>query len=198
MEDYYKEKNIKVQKKKHIKNILKKLLYILLIPILIWNLIITVKAILNPNKIPSVFGIKTFCIISGSMEPNIHINDMIIVKEVTENEINKEDIITFVTKGETITHRVINIENKNGELIYTTQGDSNNIEDINKITFKDIEGKYIGKIPKIGKIVLTLKNKEVLGFTLAILICIYIINQKNANKKNKRASERIEYEKEKK
>ena len=178
-----------------IKKILIKIFYILLIPILIWNVTILIQTIQNPNETPSVFGIKIFCIISGSMEPNINVNDVVIIKEVSQNEINTGDIISFVVNGETITHRIINIErNSNGDLIYTTQGDNNNIEDKEKITFENIEGKYIGKIPKIGKIIIALKSKITLGVVIAILIFFYLIEQNINNKKIRRSEERKKYE----
>lgn len=194
MEDYYNEKNRKKQKKNLIKSIFIKLIYILILPIILWDLSIIVQTIQNPNKTPSVFGIKTFCIISGSMEPNIQINDVVLIKEVQQQEINKGDIISFVVNGETITHRVKNIESQEGDLLYITQGDANNIEDDTKIKFENIEGKYIGKIPKIGKIILALKSKITLGIVLTILIGLYIIEQKTSNKKIQRNNERIQYE----
>ncbi len=198
MEDYYNEKIKEKQKRKLLRTILIKLIYILILPIIIWDLAIIIQTIRNPNETPSVFGIKTFCIISGSMEPAIEINDVVLIKEVPQNEIRKEDIISFVVNGETITHRIIGIESKNNELFYTTKGDANNIEDETKITFDDIEGKYIGKIPKIGKIIFALKSKTTLGIVLVILIFLYIIEQNINNKKIKRSNERSKYEEEKK
>ncbi len=195
MEEYYNEKIRKKQVKKTIKNILVKLIYILLLPIIIWDLIIIIETIQNPNETPSVFGIKTFCIISGSMEPTISVNDIVIVKEVDQSEIKRGDIIAFKHKGETITHRIVNIsKSENGELLYTTQGDANNTEDEDKITFDEIEGKCIKVIPKIGKIVLALKSKTTLGIVLAVLIIIYIFEQKSNTKKIKRSNERAEYD----
>ena len=79
-------------------------------------------------------------------------------------------------------------------MIYITQGDANNIEDADTITFEDIEGKCIAKIPKIGKIAMALKNKATLGIVLIILILVYFIEQKSDNKKIRRSEERIKYE----
>ena len=199
MEDYYNEKIEKRQKKNLIKRILVKLIYILVLPIIIWNLAIIIQTLQNPNETPSVFGIKIFCIISGSMEPNISINDLLIIKEVSQNEINSKDIISFTVNGETITHRIENIStDESGDLVYTTKGDANNIEDADTIKFEDIEGKYIGKIPKIGKIILALKSKTTLGIVLLVLILLYIFEQKSNEKKIKRSNERIEYDENKK
>lgn len=181
----------------NIKNIIIKLLYVLLIPIIIWEAIIIIQTVQNPDEVPSINGIKTFCIISGSMEPQIQINDIVIVKEVPETEINIGDIISFNVNGEIITHRIIEIEkgqyNKN---LYITKGDANNVEDEEKITYEQIEGKYINKISKVGKIVFALKNKTTLVIVLVILILLYVIDQKSNNKKIKRSRIREQYEKE--
>lgn len=199
MEEYYEEKIKEKQKKKKIQHILIKLIYVFVLPIILYNLAIIIQTIQNPDETPSVFNIKTFCIISGSMEPTIHVNDVVLIKEVTQNEINNGDIISFNSGGDIITHRIINIENaESGMLLYTTKGDANNVEDEEKIIFEDIEGKYVGKIPKIGKIIIALKNKVVLAFVLSLLVCIYIIEQKASIKKIKRNSKRIEYEENKK
>ena len=196
MEDYYEEKLKKSQKRKLIGKILVKVIYILLLPIILWELIIVIKTIKNPNETPDVFGIKTFTIISGSMGPNISVNDLVIIKEVEKSEIKKGDIISFRINGETITHRVINIEtDMNGEILYTTQGDANNVQDYNKIKFENIEGKYIGKISKIGKISIVLKNKEKLIAVIVILLLIYVLEERNNIKKIKRSKTRIDYEK---
>lgn len=195
MEDYYNEKIKEKQKKQLLKTIVIKLIYILILPIIIWDLLIIIQTIQNPNKTPSVFGIKTFCIVSGSMEPQISVNDVVLIKEVEENEINKGDIISFTINGETITHRIVNIESKtDGKLVYTTKGDANNTEDQEQISFDNIEGKYIGKIPKIGKIILALKSKTTLGIVLIILAILYILEQRHNNKKMKRKNERIKYD----
>ncbi len=181
----------------NIKNIIVKLIYVLLIPIIIWDLLIMVQTIRNPNEVPSVNGIKTFCIVSGSMRPEIDINDVVIVKEVPETEINVGDVISFNTDGEIVTHRIIAIEkgqyNKN---LYITKGDANNVEDEEKITYEDIEGKYINKIPKVGKIIFALKSKTTLVIVLAVLILLYMIEQKSNNKKIQRSKIREQYEKE--
>ena len=76
----------------------------------------------KPKDIPSVLGIKMFCIISGSMEPEIYVNDLIIIKEVSKEEIFKGDIITFVNDGEVITHRVKKME-KNDIFVQENKGE---------------------------------------------------------------------------
>lgn len=198
MEDYYNKKINKAHITKVIKSILVKLIYILALPIIVWNLSMTIQMILNPYETPSMFGIKIFCIVSGSMEPSISVNDLVIIKEVDQNEINENDIISYNLRGEIITHRIIDIkEDVNNEIYYITQGDANNIEDSTPITYEKIEGKVIATIPQLGRIILALKSKTTLGIVLAILFILYIFEQRTNKKRIRRNNERIEYEKQK-
>lgn len=99
--------------------------------------------------------ISAYTIISNSMEPNLNIYDLVIDVKVDKNtDIKKGDIISFVTinNGQTITHRVVDIIDDNGTLLYKTKGDNNDKEDDIIITKENIKGKYLFKIPKIGRL----------------------------------------------
>ena len=181
-----------------IKKILIYIICIILIPIIIYDLCIIVQTFLEPENTPSFFGIKTFSIISGSMKPTIDIDDFVIVKNVDKNDIKVNDIITYRADNEITTHRVIKIEFKDNKFIYTTKGDNNEVTDIEKVEYGQIEGKYIGKISKFGKVISLLKNKYVFISILALLIICYIVQKKKIQKKIKRKEKREEYERESK
>jgi len=170
------------------------ILYIIIIPIIIYDMFLIAQTIINPNKTPDFFGYKTFYIVTGSMEPTIKINDIVIVKVEDKKNIQKNDIITFKLENEIVTHRVIDIAYNNGTLIYTTKGDKNDVTDIEKVEFEQIEGKYVTKVSKIGKMLNILKNKYIFGLILILLIICYIIQRKILLKKKERKYKREEYE----
>ncbi|MBR6034183.1 MAG: signal peptidase I [Clostridia bacterium] len=128
------------------------------------------------------------------MAPIININDVVFVKEVPAEEIKIDDIITFRSENAVITHRVTNIDKKNNEIVYTTKGDNNGVEDDEKISFNNVEGKLIGTIPKIGGLVSILKNKIVFTITIVILIACVSYQRKKINKKIERKEKREKYE----
>lgn len=199
MEEYYNDKIKQNAKTRKIKKMIFNFIYVLLIIAVFFETAILVKSRINPEITPDLFGIKIYSIISGSMEPEIKINDLIFVKRAKLSEINVGDIITFIEEGETITHRIINIEqDKSGNLQYRTKGDSNNTEDEKKVRFEKIEGKYFFRIPKLGKVFLLLQNKVILFFVIGMLIMLYLFDSKNSSKKMRRKQERIKYEKEQK
>lgn len=160
------------------KKILSVIVFLILIVILTYNTIIIVKSFIEPNKTPNFLGIKTYIIVSGSMEPNINIGDMVIVKEVDESKLKVGDIISYRNGQNVITHRItkINIDNEN--IQYITKGDNNNTEDSVVLTIDSIEGKVIKKIPYIGKFILFMQNKLAI-IILVVLFFIYFLNRKN-------------------
>ena len=178
-----------INKRKENIKIAKKVIEIIAI-ILIYNIILIAISSANKISLINILGYKTYILKTNSMEPTISINDVVITKKVEKDEIKIGDVITFVQDGEVITHRITQIDS-NGE--FTTKGDNNNIEDIFKITYDNIEGKHILTIPYLGKIVQVLDNKIVfLIITLIILIFMFITIQKQEKKENRREKKKIE------
>lgn len=192
----YTQEEIQNKKKKHEKRkkVIAIILYIILIPILIYNTILIAETIVNPNKTPSIFGIKTYVIISESMKPALEIGDIVLVKEQPEEELKVGDLISFRRGELVITHRIQEIIETNNVKQYVTKGDHNNVQDAEYITEEDIEGKVIIKIPYLGKIVLALKNKVVIISIIIIYYVYLLMNQSMKKRKQKRNLKRIEYE----
>ena len=114
-----------------------------------------------------------YVIVSGSMEPLIKVRDAIIIKRTTEDNIKVNDVVTYLSEdpsyyGILITHRVINIEETNGEKLYITKGDHNETVDRSPIKFNQIQGKVVMRIPKVGYLKYFLINYY--GWIIAILI----------------------------
>jgi len=127
----------------------------------------------NPTVNIPRFGLYT--IISPSMEPAVKVYDVVVDMNVfKESDIKKGDIITFissssVSKGLTVTHRVIDIvKNEDGSLSYITKGDNNQKSDQAPVKHKDILGKVLFKIPQLGRVQFLIADK--FGWILVILL----------------------------
>ena len=173
-------------RRKKINLIFKILIYSVILPITIYNLSLIIMSYIKADETPSFFGIKTYAVISGSMQPELKIGDVIVVKHVSNNELNVGDIISFRKDDSIITHR-ISEKSING---YTTKGDFNNVEDSGKVKYEDIEGKVIFKIPYIGKIVFAIKNKIFIIITVIMVFLTYMHNLKLKAKKEIRSEKR--------
>lgn len=171
------------------KKMLSVIIYLIIIPVIAINFIILIKSYIAPNEIPSIFGIKTFVIVSKSMEPTIMTGDAIFSTEPKNENIKINDVISFHDKQDINTHRIINILTENGVKKYITKGDNNKNPDKDKVTFDKIEGVYQFKLAGFGKIANFIKGKTTLVVLLIFLILISI-NQVNVSRKKLLRKER--------
>ena len=96
----------------------------------------------------NILGKSVLKVVTGSMEPSIHVGDFIKVEKVNTKNLKKGDIITFVSraqdvKGMLVTHRIISIAPDGS---FVTQGDANPISDELTVKPEDVVGKYTGKL----------------------------------------------------
>ena len=168
---------------------------IVIIPIIIYNMTLMIKVMINSNETPSFFGIKTFVIVSESMEPNIMPGDAIFVKSVNVDELNIGDVISFKDDGFTNTHRIVNIVSEGNEIKYRTKGDNNSKNDRKLVSSDDVEGKYIFRIKGFGSFMEAIKNKTTLVVLLILLIFILIYQTRLNKRKLERKEKRYEYNK---
>ncbi len=141
---------------------------LILIPILLINLVIIVKGSLSPKEVPTVFGYAPMAVITDSMntgkKETINAGDLVVTKKVDPETLQVGDIIMFKNNDSAIIHRIVSYDSKSGT--FTTKGDANNTEDLDPVQKKNIIGKYVGRVPGLGKFVLFSKTP------LGILICM--------------------------
>ena len=136
----------------------------------------------------SIFGFRMYKVMTGSMEPSIHVSDTILIKE--NDSYKKGDIVTYKDGNEYVTHRIVSVNEDN----IITKGDANNTED-SPIKEKDIIGKVIFKMTMLGFLVYLL-NKPIiwiLVFIIGILI-IFVIPDKEGNENSGRGKKKKEKE----
>ena len=119
------------------------------------------------------FGLYT--IISGSMEPNISVYDVVLAVDVEDlSTIKVGDVITFVSTwdvnyGTTVTHRVVNInQGENGEYNFNTKGDNNQSVDGATVSNANLVGKVVLRLPQLGRLQFFLATKT--GWFIVVFI----------------------------
>lgn len=97
--------------------------------------------------VSGIFNYQLIAIATGSMEPIYYRGDAVIYEKVKPKDIIEGDILVYTTTGGIITHRVIRIENRNGQRIFYTKGDNNLTNDNIEISENNVRGrvKYIVK-----------------------------------------------------
>ena len=118
---------------------------------------------------------SAYTIVSPSMVPAINVLDVVVTMRVNNPEdLEKGDIVTFNStdyrySGVLVTHRIVDIEKTtSGEYLYTTKGDNNNTQDSSRISFDEIYGRVLFRIPKIGYIQYYLSS--ILGWVAIIIV----------------------------
>ena len=129
------------------------------------------------NRAP-LFG--AYVIISNSMVPNINVMDAVVTMRVDSKDLKKDDVITFISKdprhsGITVTHRIVGIkQTESGDYAYRTKGDYNNVEDQTLVSYDNVIGKVILRIPYIGYLQRLLTTQ--IGWILVIVLpCLFIV-----------------------
>lgn len=178
------------QKKKKINNINKIFLFVIksfLSFILVFmSLLIVFGGI---YLIDLVYNVKTgknntplfgaYVIVTESMEPTISVNDAVVVKRVSDDDVNVGDIITFSSNtgyyaGYSITHRIVaKLINRSGNFVYRTKGDNNAKADMSLVSNDSILGKVILKLPKVGYIQAFVLSP--VGFVVSIIFPVILV-----------------------
>lgn len=130
------------------------------------------------NGVPSIFGLRVMSIQTESMYPTMKPGDLIFDTAVKDTgELKIGDIITYwtVIDGERVlnTHRITEIYDGGGYLIFQTKGDNNTIEDSLTVHESEIVGQYNGmKIAGLGKLFDYLQTST--GFLIVVVIPVAI------------------------
>lgn len=187
-------KNIK--RKQKINRILFILLYILLIPTILFSLFLIIIELGNSKEGPSFFNIELYTVISESMSPRLKINDIVIVKKGYEIESYKKgNIITFIRDNEVITHRIDRVISADMRPAFITKGDNNKVEDEELVKYENIIGKVVLTMPKVGALVNLLQNKLFFVSILCLLFGIMYFDNKSKKRRQERKLVREKYEK---
>lgn len=149
-----------------------------MISVLLWAVILaaalfafTTLATRDTTKVASIAGFTPLAVKSDSMLPAFRAGDLIIIRACDTAELQVGDIICFHAIIENQyalnTHRIAEIV-EGSIRSYVTRGDNNPVSDLQRIVDGDIVGKYVGKVPGVGRVLEFLGSS--LGFLLVILL----------------------------
>lgn len=102
--------------------------------------------------------VSLYTIVSGSMEPNINVWDVVISKKVkSPTDIKVGDVITFtstssISRGMIVTHRVMEVKKTDQGYVYKTKGDNNLSPDSAYAEYNNVIGKVILRVPQLGRV----------------------------------------------
>lgn len=181
-----------IQKRKELHARIRKLVYIFLV-IILYNIVLLYMSYIDKFDTPSFYIYKAYVITTNSMEPELKKDDVVVIKKAKADNLKQGDIITFKQNGETITHRIVQIDDIEDGKLYITKGDNNNVQDEQGLRFDQIEGKLVIKIPQLGKMIASFKNGIIIVLVLLISAIIYL-NRITAKERSniRRAKKKLE------
>lgn len=141
--------------------------------------------ILTGNPDFNITHTNVYVIVSGSMstvnEANekalegknggcLQVYDLVAVKKLDDSDsLEIGDIVTYISDGVCVIHRIASIDGEGENAVYHLRGDANNTDDPYEFSRDDITGKYLFRIPVIGIVGLYIKSY----FGIAtILVCV--------------------------
>ena len=183
-----------------IKKVINKLISIIFIMLFVAVISLMIQKFVLKKEVPDLLGYKILQVMSGSMSGEFETGDTILIKKIDdESNLKIGDVVTYRIKTNTlVTHRIINITRTGENLSYTTKGDANNTEDMEKVTFSAIEGIYVKKLRLISNLIKFMQKTYgmVIIFILPIVMIICVVNSEKVKeeKRNKRREKRLNYE----
>lgn len=155
-----------------VKNVIVWLIFAIAVAMMIFT-IISVNTFDQNNR--TLFGYKIFTVRSDSMKAtDFDAGDIVLIKTVDPSTLKEGDIIAFTSQdeefyGETVTHKIRSkTVDANGNEAFITYGTTTGDNDETPVPYAFVLGKYVGKIPNIGKFFLFLKQP------IGYLLCIFI------------------------
>lgn len=159
------------------------LINFLSIVMILFSVVVLLNVVMTKSgEIPSVAGYSMLRVLTGSMEPEIPTDSIIVVRRTEPEEVQVGDVISFYSSdpslgGAVNTHRVLEIKEENGLLVYTTKGDANHIVDNYPPNEKDLIGVVIFSSGLLGVFIRLLSNPVIfLPLVLLPLLILIIMN----------------------
>jgi signal peptidase I len=126
----------------------------LLIPrVLLWTASGLALGVALALALPLAFHARPLTVLSGSMEPTLHVGDVAIAKRIAPLEARPGDIVTFHDPqrgGKLVTHRVRSVRAEGSKVVFVTRGDANNTSERWRVAAGGELSRTVYTIPKVG------------------------------------------------
>lgn len=154
---------------------------------LIYNLYLLNEKTLRGNALPMPLGFGTAIVLSGSMEPELSVDDMIFVASADVYAVG--DVVVYQSGDSLVVHRITEI----ADGMVTTQGDANNAPD-EPVELSAIKGRVTGSLAGLGRFVRMLKSPIVSFAMMALAIFLLERSFRQDKQQEKDEIEKLEEE----
>lgn len=114
-----------------------------------------------------LLGIRSFVVVSGSMQPALPVGSVVYV--IPQAQYFVGSIVAYTNAAtQTVTHRIVSINDKADGRYYRLKGDANNTPDSDEIKGSSVIGMSFLHVPYLGRLVQILRKP--FGFVGFIVI----------------------------
>ena len=145
---------------------------------LAWLLAIVVVMIVLTLLVSRGLGFTVAAVYSQSMEPTIEYGSPVVVEDVPITEVAVDDIVLFRDRhGQSVLHRVVDIEVNGANRLLTTRGDANPAPDLAAVNSSHLRGRLVAVISWLKPIVYLIRTPVGVGSLLVVPILLFIIHE---------------------
>ena len=119
------------------------------------------------NALPMPFGVGTSVVLTGSMEPALSVNDLVVIRAADAYEVG--DVVVYQSGSSLVIHRIVRVEDE----YVVTKGDANNTED-DPVSLSAVKGRMAFAVPYLGLPVRLLQSP--LGTILVIVLIAALVS----------------------
>lgn len=182
-----KETRIKFLKNARNKELITKVIYIILVLFVILNIIFLVNTTIKESDYFNLMGISLFSMESDLMGDEIPKNSLVVTRKYNANDnVDVNDNIAYVVNGKIRINKVVSTEVIDGKVIYHTKSNNNYFSDKEEVSRNEVIGKVIGVIPFLGILLKILQSKITTVIIIIILIMKFLYNKNMYKRRIKR------------
>lgn len=182
-----KETRIKFLKNARNKELITKVIYIILVLFVILNIIFLVNTTIKKSDYFNLMGISLFSMESDLMGDEIPKNSLVVTRKYNANDnVDVNDNIAYVVNGKIRINKVVSTEVIDGKVIYHTKSNNNYFSDKEEVSRNEVIGKVIGVIPFLGILLKILQSKITTVIIIIILIMKFLYNKNMYKRRIKR------------
>ncbi|MDO8750567.1 MAG: signal peptidase I [Dehalococcoidia bacterium] len=132
-----------------------------------------VAVLMAATTLSGFFGINSLIVLSGSMEPTIHVGDIAMTRNVDPTTVGVGDVVTYRSGKIFVTHRIIRVVDTPQGRQFEVKGDNNPTPDSTLVAEERVVAKFIFDVPKMGYLVNFAHSTN--GLTLFVIIPAVIL-----------------------
>ena len=127
-----------------------------------------VLGLLLSLTVPLAFGMRPLVVLSGSMEPVLHVGDVTVVQRIAPPAARVGDVVTYKAPGGRVTtHRLRAVRRtEQGGYAFTTKGDANNSIERWTLPADGQLSRAVYRVPLVGHALLAIATP--LGWVLLV------------------------------